>query len=201
MAREKNGTGGSVYASTNPTMPGLVKIGHAKNAQARLKQLGAASGVPDNFELVCECRVSNPKEVEKALHAAFQPYRYKGEKKSEFYEIGPEQLIPLFKILGHKTGKEAKETKANGGGKKSNGRTNLREIGIFPGDVLTFALDDSKKAVVKNDYDIEYNGELTSLTDSAKQITGYNSISGPYHWLYKGKRISVLKKETKQLFL
>jgi hypothetical protein len=65
-----------VYVLTNPAMPGLVKIGQtaAEDAAIRIAQL-YSTGVPFPFKLEFAAKVSNPDEVESALHRAFAPSR------------------------------------------------------------------------------------------------------------------------------
>lgn len=73
-----------VYVLTNPAMPDLVKIGmtDGDDPQTRLSQL-YTTGLPFPFELRFACRVTNPAEVEKALHTAFAPQRV--NPKREFF--------------------------------------------------------------------------------------------------------------------
>ena len=80
-------TEGIVYVLTNPGMPGLVKIGKTKNIEQRLKDL-YTTGVPDPFECAYAVKVADMDTVEKAFHAAFDPYR--NRKKKEFFRIKPE---------------------------------------------------------------------------------------------------------------
>lgn len=65
-----------VYVITNPSMPGLVKIGKTlqDDASIRLAQL-YSTGVPFPFKLEFACRVLDPDAVEQALHTAFAPQR------------------------------------------------------------------------------------------------------------------------------
>ena len=197
MAKSKNG---SVYALTNPAFPHLIKIGQSKEPAKRAKTLASSTGVPGSFEVACECKVENPKEVEKALHDAFRPYRH-GSGKKEFFEIEVSQLIGLFQVLDQNGGEETKNARGTRRGGTRRGNTNLRELGIMKGDVLTFTKDNSKKATVIDDYRILYGGEIMNLTTAAKKIIGDKSISGPDHWMFKGVHISVLKRNRKEMTL
>ena len=87
-----------VYVLTNPAMPGLVKIGMSaqSNTGERLAQL-YTTGVPVPFELQFACRVTNPEQVESALHIAFGPQRI--NPRREFFRIDPEQAIAILRLL------------------------------------------------------------------------------------------------------
>lgn len=74
MIQEENK--GIVYLLTNECMPGIVKIGMTSRADMdnRLKEL-YTTGVPQPFECVYACKVDCFKELEQALHEAFEPQR------------------------------------------------------------------------------------------------------------------------------
>ena len=55
---------GVIYILSNPTMPGLVKLGKTTNLPARLKSLNS-TGVPVPFQCVFAKRVGNHHEVER----------------------------------------------------------------------------------------------------------------------------------------
>lgn len=87
-----------VYVLTNRAMPGLVKIGYTTQSDAniRIGQL-FTTGVPLPFEIQYACHVSNPEQVERALHEAFAPHRI--NPKREFFSIEPRQAIAILKLL------------------------------------------------------------------------------------------------------
>ena len=41
---------GCVYVFSNPSMPGLLKLGKANNSEERKKELSSSTGVPEPFE-------------------------------------------------------------------------------------------------------------------------------------------------------
>ena len=63
---------GIVYVLTNPSMPGLVKIGKTtrETVGARLNEL-YSTGVPVPFECAFAGRVNDVSKVEQAFHQAF----------------------------------------------------------------------------------------------------------------------------------
>lgn len=84
MIQEENK--GIVYLLTNECMPGIVKIGMTSRADMdnRLKEL-YTTGVPQPFECVYACKVDCFKELEQALHEAFEPQRINPNR--EFFRI------------------------------------------------------------------------------------------------------------------
>ena len=81
-----NDSGGIVYVLSNPSMPGLVKIGKTSRGSVlmRLSEL-YSTGVPVPFECEFAGRVEDEHKVEKAFHMAFGPYRV--NPKREFFQI------------------------------------------------------------------------------------------------------------------
>lgn len=73
-----NGDYGLVYVLTNPTMPGLVKIGmtNRSSLDERMKELyGTGVPVPFTCEFACKVKNADTKKLETALHISFEPFR------------------------------------------------------------------------------------------------------------------------------
>ena len=91
-------------------MPGIVKIGMTSRADMdnRLKEL-YTTGVPQPFECVYACKVDCFKELEQALHEAFEPQRINPNR--EFFRIKPSQAIGILKLFnrGNITAEVVKE--------------------------------------------------------------------------------------------
>lgn len=80
-----------VYVLTNPAMKGLVKIGvTTDDVDKRIKEF-YSSGVPFPFTVEYAAKLDKARDVEKALHDAFEPMR--PNKRREFFEIKPGQAI------------------------------------------------------------------------------------------------------------
>jgi hypothetical protein len=66
LATEDDQRRGYIYIMINPSMPDIVKIGKTtRTAESRLKELGAATGVPTPFVLVYDVLVDDCHEAEK----------------------------------------------------------------------------------------------------------------------------------------
>ena len=74
-----------VYLATNDAMPGLVKIGIAKDVDERMGQLSSSTGVPQSFEEKFSCKVQDSGAIEYQLHQFFDYFRVKRDR--EFFKI------------------------------------------------------------------------------------------------------------------
>lgn len=89
---------GFIYCLTNPSFPGLVKIGKTANdPEIRAAQLGASSGVPTKFNLAWSLPVADANAAEAALHDALSPYRV--NKRREFFKCTPAQAMARTRSL------------------------------------------------------------------------------------------------------
>tara|TARA_Y100000996_G_C22302651_1_gene552799 strand:- start:14 stop:637 length:624 start_codon:yes stop_codon:yes gene_type:complete len=87
---------GIVYILSNPSMPGLVKIGKTTNLSDRMSQL-YKTGVPEKFKCVYAKKVDNYSEVEKYLHKGLLDKRVNPNR--EFFKISENQAVNLLKML------------------------------------------------------------------------------------------------------
>ena len=161
-----------VYVLTNSAMPGLVKIGWTdkNDPKTRVSQL-YTTGVPVPFSIEYACRVSNPAEVEKALHTAFAPHRI--NKKREFFEIEPEQAIVILKLLNaedattevekQSDGIESADKEAAENLRKQRQNFHFQEMGIQKGEILYSTRNDDTVEVFDHKK-VKYNGEAEAMS-------------------------------------
>ena len=194
-----------VYVLTNPAMPGLVKIGRTDNTDAncRIGQL-YTTGVPVPFTLEYACKVSNPDEVEKALHIAFGPQRI--NPKREFFQIEPEQAISILRLLntedatqevaGQKSDIDSESVQAAAALKARRPNLNFQEVGIPIGSILHSTEDDSTATVIAPKK-VSFKGEEMSLTAATRILLGldYSVQPSPY-WTFNGRPLHELYNET-----
>ena len=86
-----------VYVLTNPSMPGLVKIGMTTKS---VKEL-SSTGVPEPFQLYYACELGDgldPAEVERDMHELFAPYRH--NQRREFFAVDPARVKLALKYAG-----------------------------------------------------------------------------------------------------
>ena len=83
---------------------------------------------------------------------------------------------------------------------RKRSRFNFAQVGIEPGEILEFKKDPSITAKVVENDQIEFRGNVTSLSPAALIIVqemGYKwtKIAGPQFWMYKGKTLYELNQE------
>lgn len=194
-----------VYVVTNPSMPGLLKIGFTthEDTAARIAQL-YSTGVPVPFTLEFACRVPNAAEVEKALHIAFGPNRV--NPRREFFRIEPEQAIAILRLLHVEdataeiarqpveTDAQSLEAAAQLRARRPN--LNFEEMGIPMGSELT-AIDGLSSAFVVGPRRVRYLDEEMSLTAATRACIGleYSVAPGPY-WRFNGRLIRDIYNDT-----
>lgn len=176
---QKNKDYGIVYLLTNPSMPGIVKIGMTRRSDMseRLNEL-YTTGVPLPFTCEYACKVPQEKvlETEQALHAAFKPYRV--NENREFFSITPEQVIPILKLLnniqditqeveqqiGLCLTEEDRQAIAKAKSIRRRPPLNYREMGLQVGQTLVYASDPKITCTIAGERKVLYNDEETSLT-------------------------------------
>lgn len=95
LSASENLNAGYLYLLMNPSMPGLIKIGKTtRTADQRLKELGAATGVPTPFALVFEVWVHDCHRAEKYVHDLLSENRVAGNR--EFFNVASTVAIKIM---------------------------------------------------------------------------------------------------------
>ncbi len=197
-----------VYLLTNEAMSGLVKVGRTNaDLAGRIRQL-FQTGVPLPFELFYACEVVNSDTVEGLLHDAFGDHRV--SRNREFFRISPERVLAALKLAAIREirlGDEVFETaedKADVVAAKRRSRFQLSMLGLRPGTVLQLAKAPSITCrTVDERNQVEFNGEITSLSDAALQAyralgQEVQALSGPWEWTYEGRRLDEIRREIEE---
>jgi len=203
---------GFVYVLTNPAMPGLVKIGYTAqgvDVSQRIAQLYSTE-VPFPFELKFACKTDKYKEVEDALHTAFQDRR--PNPRREFFTIEPVQAIAILKLFHVKEATqevaaeiavesqksaeilEAEESSEAFKKERSERRPNLEfeDLGIPLGATLTFIGEPAATAIVAEPRKVKLaDGTTLSLSAATRMLNGgtYGGKPSAY-WLFGDKKLS-----------
>lgn len=99
----RNRTGGYVYVLSNPSMPGIVKIGKTnRNPNLRLRELSSATGVPTPFKIEGVISTNKPDQAEKMIHQILDGRRM--NRRREFFHIPPKQAVKLSKRVAYRIG-------------------------------------------------------------------------------------------------
>ena len=189
-----------VYLLTNPTMPGLVKIGRTTDLESRLRSLSTHTGVPVPFECFYACQVENSTKVEKALHDAFGDHRI--NPKREFFRLNPDRVVailelvalndaaPKMEIADDPVELEALHREQS---RREQFRFSLADVPI--GVTLYFSRDENITAKVIDDRRIEFEGEITTTSSAAAKVLkgrfGWTvkQVQGPLYWVYEGETL------------
>jgi len=188
-----------IYVLTNEAMPGYVKVGRTGTSlEQRIRELNSSTSVPLPFTAFYACTVKDAPFVEHQLHDAFDDNRV--NPRREFFHIAPERVVAALKLaeIENLTPKrdyvETKEDQeALDEARERRGRFNFGMVDIPMGAELVFSRDENIKAKVINTHStdsIEFNGEITSLSRSAKKILGYDyGVAGTDYWMYEGETL------------
>ena len=194
----------TVYILTNEAMPGIIKIGWTDNAvEQRMKELDK-TGTPLPFTCFFAKRVDDPRFVESKLHEAFDEFRIRENR--EFFRMSADQAKAALEIASGEDVTpqgdvvETESDKAALDRERKRTRFNFAQIGIEPGEILEFKKDPSITAKVVENDQIEFRGNITSLSPAALIIVhemGYKwtKIAGPQFWTYKGKTLYELNNQ------
>jgi len=185
---------GVIYILINEAMEGYIKVGKTTDLEARIRSLDTTS-VPLPFECFFAARVADMDFVEKQLHDAFADSRVRSNR--EFFEVAPERVVAALKlamvedVTPHRDYVETQEDeKALEKARKKRARFNFKFVDIAPGSILTFTRDELITVKVINETKIEYNGEVTSLSDAAQKVLDVPyKVAGTLYWEYEGETL------------
>lgn len=144
---------GYVYIVSNPSIPGLLKIGYTMDApEQRVRQLGT-TGVPLPFVLEACFLIAEPERLERALHAELAAYR--PTKNREFFQLSLAQVLevamPLVIEAAGRPGKQAGE------------RITKKGHGLLKNEVLILQIVFSSGSFGAYEYRLEEHSGLNHL--------------------------------------
>lgn len=188
-----------IYILINEAMPGYVKIGKTTNLEKRIRELDTTS-VPLPFECFYACTVKDVAFVERQLLDAFLDHRVRSSR--EFFEISPERAVAALKLVAIENVTPKKDFVESQEDQQAlnQARTkrvifNFGMVDIPAGAELVFSRDQNIKAKVIDNRSIMFNGEITSLSNSAQKILGYDyGIAGTDYWMYEGEILDERRK-------
>jgi hypothetical protein len=90
-----------VYVLTNPTMPGLCKIGFTKNKPSeRVKQINSGTGVAMDFVVEWAFPCFNAHDVEKQVHKYLEDSGFRLNKSKEFFNVTVNEAKAVVERIG-----------------------------------------------------------------------------------------------------
>lgn len=142
---------GYVYVLSNPSMPGIVKIGHSVNGgDSRAKAIWT-TGVPTKFKVEFEILIDNPQSLERRVHERLSGLRINASR--EFFRcdifIAVAAILDEFAAYFDMTVIHADEYSAVKGAKYLADKINDHHIDVC--DAIYFVSEKAiKKAVSEN---------------------------------------------------
>lgn len=102
-------TDGYIYCFSNPSMPGILKVGMTTRApEERAKEL-FTTGVALPFKIEFAKRVKNPKNKEASLHRILERREGRVDSHREFFRVSPEEVRELFDLIDGEMWSETQE--------------------------------------------------------------------------------------------
>ena len=211
---------GVIYILTNPSFPDYVKIGYATDIEKRLKQLNRSECIPFAFRVYATYDVSTPLQ-DRELHGLIDRLNpelraidtFDGKTRTkEFYAMTKEDAYALLESIaklsgtmdklqrltpeGHEVVDEEVAAEIQEEAKERKAPFSFARCGIPAGTEIALSGHPEVVATVKDDRQIEYQGEVYSLSSLAQKIlqTRY-PLQGPVHWIYQGKKLSDIRRE------
>lgn len=192
---------GYIYIMTNPSLgKDIVKIGYAKDVEARRKQL-STTALPFEYEIYATYETSGNLEDRK-LHKLIDNLNpdLRVSKNREFFIMTPEdayELLDAIAIISGSRDRLSKEPVKSKGSdrRKRKPPVDFFKCGIPKGAELVFIEDPSIVCIVESNRKVLYNDELTSLSAISDSIKGY-STAGPSYFTYNGKLVADIARET-----
>lgn len=194
-----------VYVLRNEAMPNLIKIGKTqrKDLQARMSEL-YSTGVPFPFECLWAGEVADCTKIENILHNAFRDKRV--NPKREFFNIEPDQVIPLLKVLADREITSAVDKALNKGVSKEEQnapkqfyrpKLNFEEMGIPTKADLFFVKDSNIVIKVASSKTVFYEHNERSLSAVTKELLNVPYYVAPCrYWTFEGKNLQDIYNET-----
>jgi|APLak6261663543_1056040.scaffolds.fasta_scaffold04683_2 hypothetical protein len=191
-----------IYVLINEAMPGYVKVGKTSTSlEQRMRELSSSTSLPLPFTCFYACTVNNAKFVERQIHDAFDNNR--PNKRREFFQISPARIVAALKLAELKNLTPTDDIEMNPedwqalekarAERRSQFKFSLADVPV--GAELIFINDHNAKAKVIDDRSIEFDGELTSLSASAKKLLGYKyGVQGTAYWMYESEILDERRK-------
>jgi len=188
-----------VYILTNPSMPDLIKIGRTKDLDDRVSSLSGHTGIPVPFEVFYACEVAENTDIEKRLHFAFGDHRI--NPKREFFRISPERVQMILEALAIRDVTPDADIVEDDTDIQTLRRANERRpvfrfsmVDVPVGATLHFIKDESVTCTVIDDKKVEFEGQVTSLSDCARTMLHRHggkltAAHGPRYWLYDNETL------------
>ncbi|HJJ99292.1 MAG TPA: GIY-YIG nuclease family protein [Methanocorpusculum sp.] len=179
---------GVIYILTNPSFPDYVKIGYARDIEQRLSQLNQSECIPYAFRVYAIYETTEPLQ-DKRLHALIDQLNpelrsvevFDGKKRiREFYAVSAEDAYNILEAIAEISGTKDRLKRMKPEGHEiadeecaeeiRSGVITFTKCSIPVGAEIQFVDHPEIKAKVVDDRNIEYNGEVGSMSSFAREF-------------------------------
>lgn len=105
-------TDGYIYCFSNPSMPGILKVGMTERTpEARLSEANASDTwrPPTPYKIEFAKKVSNPSQKENTLHTLLEQYTDRIHPRREFFKVSQEEVLKFFDLMDGEMWAETRE--------------------------------------------------------------------------------------------
>jgi hypothetical protein len=95
-------TDGYIYCFSNPSMPGILKIGMTERTpKIRLDEANASDTwrPPTSYQIEFAKKVCNASSKERTLHILLEQYTNRINPRREFFRVSPEEVLKFFDLI------------------------------------------------------------------------------------------------------
>ena len=125
---------GYVYCMSNPSMPGILKVGMTtRTPEDRAKEL-FKTGLPTPFKVEFAKLVSEPKKKETTLHLLLEQYTERVNAKREFFRVSPEIVKTFFDLMDGEMWVDTRKVEEDEEGEEGEGEEGEGEEGGEEGE-------------------------------------------------------------------
>jgi hypothetical protein len=123
--------------------------------------------------------------------------------KREFFRINPERVLSILKLVEEQDitptrdfVEDAEEQQSLNKERTRRSNFTFSSVGIPVGSTLHFVRDENITVKVVDDRNVEFEGRITSLTQSSMTILNRDfgwkvtSLTGPRYWVYENETLS-----------
>jgi hypothetical protein len=162
----------------------LLKIGRTDDLDRRLQALDWTN-LPLPFECFYAAKVANAAFVEAQLHNAFEDCRVRARR--EFFIISPERVVAALRLAEIESVTPVQSVAVSEEvqhdletARKRRAPFKFTTVMVPVGAVLTFTRHEGVTATVADATHVTFNGQVTSLSDAARQaLNGQASTGSP----------------------
>lgn len=213
---------GMIYIFTNPSFEEFVKIGYTgdDDVERRLKEANNCTFVPYAFRLYATYETDQP-GADTFVHAIIDYLKpelrtidsVEGRpRKREFFAMRPKDAYSFLENIAKASGTADRLKKYSPSEDEKKEQENARQTrannfrfsdyGIPVGEILKYYNpthpEDEKNGttcVIHDDRYVEYEGEIWSMSNLARQLSGSKSlVQGPRYFKYKDEPLLVIRK-------